>query len=487
MSGEFDETTLSVKRLKGMQDISEDASRTKRDLQDRVMELMGGFGYRHLETPILEPTDLFMRKSGGELASRIYSFADPGSHLVSLRPEFTSSIMRHYVEHASGIDLPVRWQYAGPVFRYEVAQPEASGQFTQIGAELLGSSSVMADVEVLGLAAHVLSHVGLADWRLELADLDVLNSVLDAVGVSERARTFIIGNVPRLRQGREAVNSVLEDALELRLTGHGDEDHYLGQAVEGLDDDRARVVLRGLLQWSAVDQLGQRNPDEIVDRLLRKLRGSDNEITLRRALELACDLAVAGGQTGSPDETLEAAKTVVRAAGANETAFNRLSELIELVLSDSRISGHLVLDFGLVRSLAYYNGIIFEVKHPAWPESLGGGGRYDGLARALGSPEPVPALGFAYNLEALLKLSGGGASGGDSASPHPEALVIAADPGSYRRTLEATEELRRQGVLAELDVGGRSLESALAYARGRDMTRVVVVYPDGNLANHEVK
>ena len=66
------------------------------------------------------------------------------------------------------------------------------------------------------------------------------------------------------------------------------------------------------------------------------------------------------------------------------------------------------LDFGLARGLAYYNGIIFEVKHPAWPSFLGGGGRYDGLARALGSPETVPALGFAYTLEALLALTGGG-------------------------------------------------------------------------------
>ncbi|MCH8208618.1 MAG: ATP phosphoribosyltransferase regulatory subunit, partial [Nitrospinae bacterium] len=114
---ESDETTLSVKRLMGMQDISEDASRIKRDLQDQLMKMMGGFGYRHLETPILEPTDLFMRKSGGELASRIYSFSDPGSHSVSLRPEFTSSIMRHYVEHASNIDLPARWQYLLALFQ----------------------------------------------------------------------------------------------------------------------------------------------------------------------------------------------------------------------------------------------------------------------------------------------------------------------------------------------------------------------------------
>ena len=63
-----------------------------------------------------------------------------------------------------------------------------------------------------------------------------------------------------------------------------------------------------------------------------------------------------------------------------------------------------MLDFGLVRGLAYYNGVIFEVSHSDWPGALGGGGRYDTLSRALGGSEPVPALGFAYNLDALITI-----------------------------------------------------------------------------------
>ena len=98
MYGEFEGPTEAVARLGGVQDLSQESWRAKQDLLDRLMELISGYGYRRLETPILEPTDLFMRKSGGELASRIYSFSDPGSNLVSLRPEFTSSIMRHYLE-----------------------------------------------------------------------------------------------------------------------------------------------------------------------------------------------------------------------------------------------------------------------------------------------------------------------------------------------------------------------------------------------------
>ena len=477
-----------------MHDLSQESWRSKRDLQDRLVALIASLGYRYLETPILELTDLFMRKSGGELASRIYSFTDPGSNSVSLRPEFTSSIMRHYLENATTTDLPARWQYAGPVFRYEVSHPEASGQFTQIGAELVGASSILADLEVLDLAAQVLSQLDLADWRLELADLDLLNSVLDAAGVSERARTFIIGSVPRLRQGRQPIPQLLEEARQLRLTGQTTEDDYLGQAIEGLDDGRARVVLRGLLQWSDAGQLGQRNPDEVVDRLLRKLRGSDNEDTLRHGLELASDLAAI---RGAPKSALNAAEAVVRAAGADDIAFQRLFELLDLALSDPEIAGHLSLDFGLVRGLAYYNGIVFEVKHPASPASLGGGGRYDGLAKALGSEEPVPALGFAYNLEALISIGGGSgavagwADGGGRSPPEgsagPEVLVVSAGAGGYRHALTATKELRQQGVQAELEVGGLDLQQALAYANKKGIARVVLVHQDGRRAIHTLE
>ena len=118
----------SVTRLRGMHDTPQDFWLRKRNLQDRLVQLIGSYGYRYLETPILESTELFLRKSGGELASRMYSFTDAGSDSVSLRPEFTSPIVRHYLEHAEEISLPARWQYAGPVFRYDEGG-QGSGQF----------------------------------------------------------------------------------------------------------------------------------------------------------------------------------------------------------------------------------------------------------------------------------------------------------------------------------------------------------------------
>ena len=400
------QSTNTVSRLQGMHDLSEDSWRRKLELQDRLRQLLGSHGYRMLETPVLEPTELFLRKSGGELASQLYSFTDAGSNSVSLRPEFTSPIMRHYLENAANISLPARWQYCGPVFRFDVSHPEASGQFTQVGSELIGSTEITADVELLNLAVAVPAQLGLDGWSLQLADLDILDSLLDPVGVSERARSFIIQSMPRLREGRSAVPRFLEEGRHLHLVGGANgyvdsEDAALHQAVQGLDDAQARSVLLGLLQWNSADQLGQRTPEEVVERLLRKIRGADNEDKLRQGLELASDLAVIKGE---PGPALEAVRKTLASAGANQDAADRLSEVIGLLPAGKDTKGQIVLDFGLVRGLAYYNGVIFEVSHPDWPGTLGGGGRYDTLSRALGSSDAVPALGFAYNLDALIAL-----------------------------------------------------------------------------------
>ena len=483
-----------VNRLRGMSDFSQEAWLKKQDLQRRLLELGGSHGYSCLETPILEPTELFLRKSGGQLASQLYSFTDSGCNAVSLRPEFTSPIMRHYLERADELTLPVRWQYAGPVFRYEDYRIDdgggSSGQFTQIGAELLGSSSIMADAELLGLAALIPARLGLDGYRLELADLDLMNSVLDTVDISDRARSFIISSVPMLRGGPSAIESAIEEAAKIRLTAGGGQDDHLSQGIQGLDDQQAKRVLQGLLEWNtsgqmgnADGQLGQRGPDDVVDRMLRKVRGSDTETNLRKALELATGLAAVRGE---PSNALDSARTVVKESGAETAALVRLERFLELVLADPSVEGHLVIDLGMLRGLAYYNGMVFEVRHENWPSALGGGGRYDALAVALGSPKPVPALGFAYNLEALLALSEANIRTAEPESQPADFLVTGGDSANQDGPLRTAQEMRRSGQNVELDVQGLGLDQALAYARSKGIRQVVVAGPNGTRTEHQV-
>ena len=108
----------------GARDLDNTAWRRRSAIRERLRTFLDRRGYDAVELPTLEQTDLFLRKSGGELAARMYSFTDPSGRSVSLRPEFTSSVVRAYVDGSLRGPLPLRLQYAGPVFRYE---PSADG------------------------------------------------------------------------------------------------------------------------------------------------------------------------------------------------------------------------------------------------------------------------------------------------------------------------------------------------------------------------
>ncbi len=456
-----------VRRLPGMRDLSGEAYRRKQVVERRLSDAIARYGYQPLDVPVLESTELFLRKSGGDLASQMYSFSDPGSNSVSLRPEFTSAIMRRYLESIAdtGQRPVVRWQYAGPVFRYDLGNPppaDNSGQFTQVGAELVGSGSILADAELLALAAGIPDELGINDYRLRLADLDVLDSVLNAVGLSDRARAFIIASMNRIGDGADSLAATLRRADELHIVaGRGlpNEETDLAAAVSGLPDDAARAVLSGFMRWNGSPEtpLGHRSPDEIIDRLLRKLRGDDASDAIERGLALAGQLA---GVRGEPVAALSRARTIVAACGADTAPVERLAELVTLISAEQSLAGRLLIDFSLARGIAYYNGIIFDVTFGSGDVVLGGGGRYDALALALGGSDAAPALGFAYTLESLLSVM----PGDTETVPDIDAVTVSpSDYDSNSDALRAAADIRNRGGIAILDVG--SVDTTAEYPR----------------------
>ena len=485
MNRQAEESTRPVARLRGMADFSGESLRARESLRRRLTDLLDRHGYLPLDTPLLEPTELFLRKSGGELASQLFSFNDPVGRAVSLRPEFTAPAIRHYLEHSEDIELPVRWRYVGPVFRFDGSAPQEDSpvrsQFTQLGAELLGSSSVLADVELMTLATSALTEAGISGWTLRLADLDVLYSLLVPVGLSERARAFVVQNIPRLAEGESVIAQLMEESRRLHVVGRHSEDDYLSQAVHGLDDDEARTVLLGVLRSNPLEQLGQRKPDEVVERLLRKIRFPDAEEGLRLALQLACQLAQVQGEVRSG---LAAASETLRRAGADTSAVVRLAQVIELLPNELVESGNMLVDFGLVRGLAYYNGIVFEVSHDGWRSPLGGGGRYDGLARDLGGEAMLPALGFAYNLDALAELASSAEfQNGDDTE---RVLVVPAGDDAQMPALRVAQAYRDVGASVEIDVSGRSFPEVQDYAARRGLKLVVLVDRDGTVRTRDI-
>ena len=121
-----------------MSDIQQDERTRVNKTSEAVRVFLEELGYDLIDTPILEDAELFVRKSGGELTRQMFTFTDLGGHRITLRPEFTSSVIRHFIEKSEDISLPVRWQYSGPVFRYQPGNKVLYRQFNQVGSELIG-------------------------------------------------------------------------------------------------------------------------------------------------------------------------------------------------------------------------------------------------------------------------------------------------------------------------------------------------------------
>lgn len=132
-------------------------------------------GYRRIETPVFEHTELFARGVGTStdiVQKEMYTFDDAGGRSLTLRPEGTASICRAYVEHGmQKLPQPVKVWYHGPFFRHERAQAGRYRQFWQIGAEAIGSDAPALDAETIVLLATILDELEVGGLRLRLGSL----------------------------------------------------------------------------------------------------------------------------------------------------------------------------------------------------------------------------------------------------------------------------------------------------------------------------
>ena len=380
-----------------MRDVTGDAYARVRSAADALAAHLRARGYEPVDTPLLEPTELFVRKSGGELTSRMYTFVDPGGRRVSLRPEFTSSVIRHFVQEGGAADRPVRWQYQGPVFRYERKVNGGYRQSTQVGAELIGAAGPEADAEVLSLAWEGLDSVGIEGGRMRVGHVGLLLEVVRGCGLSEPAAMFIIRNAPDLKSGDVDAAGLARRARDAGLLGARPD---IPEGADLTSDGRrsAREYVRGVLAGTAASPLGRRSPEQIVDRLMRKVAEADSEESFLDAASLIAEVVKQGD---SPRTALEAVRrTVARRTGGGGSILGELESLFAFLDRRGMDESRIVFDPGLVREISYYTGVIFEIGGPAGAP-LCGGGRYDDLIRALGG-DNTPAIGFAYTVDSLV-------------------------------------------------------------------------------------
>ena len=157
---------------RGTQDILPADRPYWRHVTQQIAEVTGLFGYEQIDPPLFEDTSLFVRSvgEGTDIVDKeMYSFQDKGGADITLRPEFTASFMRAYIEHGMHVlPQPVKLFAIGPVFRYERPQAGRFRQHHQFNIEAVGEIDPAVDVEVMSVAWTLLSRLGYRDLSFQL-------------------------------------------------------------------------------------------------------------------------------------------------------------------------------------------------------------------------------------------------------------------------------------------------------------------------------
>lgn len=455
----------------GTLDLHEPSLAALRQAEDNLRRFLASYGYGSVEVPLLEHTELYLRKLGSLVTGHMFTLIDQQGERLCLRPEFTGSVIRSYITVAAQRPLPVRWQYTGPVFRDQDRGDKRLRQFTQLGAEIIGAGSAHADAELLTLAVKGMQVLGLPRPRVVIGHAGLVPKLLDGFRLSERVKMYMGRHLELLREGAGGMAALREGLDELRVVpaatiGKGD------QVSSAADAGEVAGLVRWLMDEGTARPTGRRTTEEILQRFQAKLQTADNPQHMEQAIALAAELAPV---CAAPSQALAEGRAIAKRYGLSSEPLEELQRVVDLFMTQSIGDTSIQVDLGLTRPLGYYTGIVFELYLDGDNlEAVGGGGRYDSLVRALGGDQDVPALGFAYTLEHLVAcLPQARNDAIDDANSR--VLVVPETAGDFTSATQYADSLRAQGLTAIVDVNGMLTEVRKAFCDSANIGRVIIV------------
>lgn len=169
----------------GVRDIYNEECEKKLILQDAVYQMLRQYGYHPIQTPTFEFFDIFGREIGTTPSKDLYKFFDREGNTLVLRPDITPSIARAASKYFGEEDMPIRLCYMGNTFINNSSYQGRLKESTQLGAELIGDSTVDADAEILSMVVECLKTAGLRDFQLSVGHADFFKGLMEAAGLKE--------------------------------------------------------------------------------------------------------------------------------------------------------------------------------------------------------------------------------------------------------------------------------------------------------------
>ena len=208
------EKLIQPRILKGFRDFLPEAEITRSSLIEKLTATFRNYGYVPIDTPVMEYSEILLRKSNGETEKQVFRFQDNGGRDVALRFDLTVPFARFTAEHKDELYFPFKRYHIAKVWRGEKPQAGRYREFVQCDFDCVGSDSSASDFEILSLMKSALSAIGVEDITIHLSHRGIFNQFLEKRNLQEKSED-ILRIVDKLAKiGQEEVLSQLQEITD---------------------------------------------------------------------------------------------------------------------------------------------------------------------------------------------------------------------------------------------------------------------------------
>ena len=180
-------------------------------LIEKITNVYRSFGFVPIDTPVLEYTEILLRKSSGETEKQVFRFEDNGGRDVALRFDLTVPFARYTAEHYGELYFPFKRYHIAKVWRGEKPQAGRYREFVQCDVDTIGSDSAAADFEILNTMKSALNSIGVNDITIRVNHRGIFNRFLNRIGVQEKCDDILRAVDKIAKTGKDSVFAELSE------------------------------------------------------------------------------------------------------------------------------------------------------------------------------------------------------------------------------------------------------------------------------------
>jgi histidyl-tRNA synthetase len=442
---------------RGTADFLPDEMAQRRYIEENVRKTFESFGFQEVQTPIFEEFALLAARSGEEIREGMFTFVSDGVE-YGLRPELTAAVCRMLVTGKLEMPKPYKFYYIGPCFRYEEPQAGRYRQFWQAGIELMGSSSPMADAEVITVGAKTLENAGVTIYALKVGNIGIFRGILQDAGYDTEDQNRIIGNIDSIMSTKEKC-TIISEKEELEA----EDESYIKTYLSMLYDMQMELISGGM-EFGEYEILPSAlgNIPAWMEKLPKVMEETYRIVWIADGVpEETVDLLLKVSRIRGPRAQVMPIAEELLTGTAVEKSLEELKDVLDYLEAFGTTNYEVVL--GVARGLDFYTGTVFEFDVPLLgaQKQVCGGGRYDKLVEEFGG-QPTPATGYAFGFDRIvlsrLLIE-------DIPVPGKVDVFIAVvDEKLNPQAVRLSQALRDKGYKTEVELMGRDLKGQLGYA-----------------------